>query len=62
MAFFDFTDGNICFESGKKLMTNANGDIMHKLSSHSAIDLNTGEIHLGSFGSSLGDEEEDQYF
>ncbi|MCR5732194.1 MAG: hypothetical protein K6G51_04575 [Sphaerochaetaceae bacterium] len=62
MALFDFTDGNVCFDFGKKQMINANGDIMQKLSNFTAMDMNTGEIHFGSFGSFDNSDEEHQDF
>ncbi len=45
---FDVTDGDICFGSGSTII-DSKGNMMHRLSDHTAMDLNTGKIHIGNF-------------
>ncbi|MCR5731789.1 MAG: hypothetical protein K6G51_02465 [Sphaerochaetaceae bacterium] len=44
--FFDLTDGDLNISMGNNMMMDPKGDLLLKTSKNTAIDLNTGGVHI----------------
>ncbi|MBR1918826.1 MAG: hypothetical protein IJ831_04310 [Spirochaetales bacterium] len=45
-TFFDLTDGDIGISMGGNMLMDSDGDLMTKVSSGMAMDMNSGELHI----------------
>lgn len=58
-SFFDYDSNDICYQTDHDHAYNSDGDYLMRVSDNTALDLDTGELHITSSWNSCRDSDRD---